>query len=260
MWVGLLAMSYRPPHPHAAPHPHPPNIEVERKYAFDADVPKLRAAALAINATELAHVAFCDAYYDTPDARLTTSDVWLRRRTTARETPSIDADADAAAAAVWELKLPLRDAERRGGERTVFRELIGEEAVAEALGRLLPRPLGATGAPLHERLASAGVAPFGSFSTARSKWRCGNCAIDADIASFGHAVLELEVMCDDEAAVPAAEREIERVAALLGARALPTGTGGKMEQFLRHHCHDVAERLIAAGVLQPEGELWPVRE
>jgi thiamine-triphosphatase len=62
-------------------------------------------------------------------------------------------------------------------------------------------------------------------------------------------------MCDDEAAVPAAEREIERVAALLGARALPTGTGGKMEQFLRRHCHGVAERLIAAGVLRPEGEL-----
>jgi hypothetical protein len=119
----------RAPHPHAAPPPPPPpptpTIEVERKYAFDADVPKLRAAALAINATELAHVAFCDAYYDTPDARLTTNDVWLRRRTTARETPPIDADADAdadaAAAAVWELKLPLRDAERRGGERTVFR-------------------------------------------------------------------------------------------------------------------------------------------
>ena len=62
---------------------------------------------------------------------------------------------------------------------------------------------------LHERLASVGIAPFGSFSTARSKWRCGDCAIDADIASFGHAVLELEVMCDDEASVPAAEREIE---------------------------------------------------
>ena len=46
-----------------------------------------------------------------------------------------------------------------------------------------------------------------------------------------------------------AEAEIERVAALLEARPLPKGTGGKLETYIRRFCPEVLTQLVDAGVL-----------
>ena len=83
----------------------------------------LEAAVAAEGGKELGTKTFTDIYYDTAGCSLTRRDMWLRCRDGA-----------------WELKLPVdEDARRSGGERTVFTEVEGEDAVAEALRGLLVR-------------------------------------------------------------------------------------------------------------------------
>ena len=210
-----------------------PLIEVEKKFAAPSDHAALEAAVVAEGGTHLGTKSFTDVYYDTAGCSLTRRDMWLRCRDGA-----------------WELKLPVEeDARRSGGERTVFTEVEGEEAVAKALQSLLP-VAEAPQTPLAELLASAQVSPFAEFSTSRSKWTMGSASIDADVASFGHAVMEIEVMCSSQAEVAAAEAEIARVADLLGAQPLSKGSGGKLETYIRRHCPSVLEQLVEAGVLR----------
>ena len=65
---------------------------------------------------------------------------------------------------------------------------------------------------LEDTLREAGLEPFAEFSTVRTKWKLGRTSIDADIASFGHAVMEIEVMCANPSEVAQAEEEIAGVA------------------------------------------------
>ena len=219
------------------------SIEVERKFSLPSPG-ALSERVLANGGTLVGEVRFTDSYWDTAGCALTRRDMWLRRRDEQ-----------------WELKLPIEeDARRSGGERTVFREIETAGAVGAALEALLPgwvwnrdEPVGSESeeaARLEARLRDATLEPFAMFTTTRSKLRVGACAVDADIADFGHSVLELEVMCASAADVPVAEAEISRVAALLGAEALGQ-SGGKLETYIRRHCPEVEAQLIAARVLQP---------
>lgn len=188
-------------------------IEVERKFESRGTADELRVAVEACGGRTVGEVRFSDAYWDTAECTLTRQDTWLRRRTTG---------ADSA----WELKIPLGpDAVRSGGERTVFREVVGADAVRAALTTELGLDAGPmSGADLAEWLArDARMAPFAEFETVRpsthirhghagrvrgtsprtcthharaqvrSKYALGQCALDADVASFGHSVLEIEV-------------------------------------------------------------------
>ena len=65
---------------------------------------------------------------------------------------------------------------------------------------------------MDELLAAAALEPFARFGTRRSRLSLGRCAIDADVATFGHSVVEVEVMCSQRSEVAAAEAEIARVA------------------------------------------------
>ena len=78
----------------------------------------------------------------------------------------------------------------------------------------------------------------------------GACSIDADIASFGHSVVEVEVMVETEAAVPAAEAEIARVASALQLTPMQQ-TGGKLETFIRRSAPAVLAALVDEGILKP---------
>lgn len=165
----------------------------------------------------------------------------------------------------WELKLPLDDdtsgVPRSGGERTVFREVEGTAQVARELAALLPgadpvvSAVSADGSTddskqLEALLLAVDAKPFAQFETVRSRYRLGRCAIDADIASFGHSVLEIEVMCCSRDEVPEAEAEIEQVATLVGVQPLGD-TGGKLETYIRRFCPAVLQKLVEAGVLPP---------
>ena len=100
-------------------------------------------------------------------------------------------------------------------------------------------------------MRAASVAPFAEFTTTRSKWTLGGCSLDADVASFGHAVMEIEAMVDNADEVTAAEAEIARVADLVGARPLESALGGKLETYIRRHCPVVLAALVEEGILQP---------
>ena len=217
----------------AAVEPNVAAIEVERKFQPE-DPDSLKRKVLENGGSVVGEKRFVDVYWDSAGCVLTRRDTWLRQRGDG-----------------WELKVPIGDpADRRGasgGERTVFREIEGAEAVAAALEPLLP--VKAEG-PLASLLTANELAPFAEFETVRARYTLGGCSLDADVASFGHAVLEIERMAESESEVSQAEAEIERVAALLGATPLG-GTGGKLETFIRTKRPDVLRQLVEAGVLKP---------
>uniref|UniRef100_A0A7S0LFR6 CYTH domain-containing protein n=1 Tax=Coccolithus braarudii TaxID=221442 RepID=A0A7S0LFR6_9EUKA len=137
---------------------------------------------------------------------------------------------------------------RSGGERTVFREVEGADAVAAELCLVLPTVRNAVVPSIDVLVQAERIHPFAEFSTVRSRFRLGRCAIDADVASFGHSVVELEVMCCNPTEVPEAEAAIERVATQLGMTPLGM-TGGKLETFIRQRCPAMLASLVEVGIL-----------
>jgi len=184
-------------------------VEVEEKFAVRLGREAMAAKVAALGGTERSVVAFRDEYFDTEALALTTRDTWLRRRDGA-----------------WELKVPHGARRASGGETTVFREVTDEREIVAEL-----RALGVVG---DGALPFAGLAVFADFETVRAKYDLGGVKIDVDEASYGHKVLELEVMTDGGAAELAAARAaIADAAAKLGCEPLPAGAGGKLETFLR---------------------------
>ena len=181
---------------------------------------------------------FTDTYFDTSGCLLTRQDVWLRQW-----------DGE------WELKVPAGGGAvtRSGGERTVFREVEGEDAVLDALLESQPSlaKVAKPGTTLPALLEAAGLTSFASFSTARACYKFSSTKIDADVASFGHAVLEIEVMVHDKSEIDQAEAEIQRVAELIGAQPMSKGAGGKLETYIRRYCPDVYASLVDAKILAP---------
>jgi len=210
-------------------------IEVEKKFA-PPDMDTLSERIASLGGTTIGEKSFTDVYYDTADCALTRRDMWLRCR-----------DDE------WELKLPVTaQARRSGGENTVFREVEGAAAVSESLRSLSLLP-GANAADseasISDILKTAAAMPIIEITTRRSKWQIESVAIDADCATYGHSVMELEVMVNVAEEVAAAEEEIARVAALLGAT--PLGNmGGKVETYIRRFCPSVCSQLIEAGILK----------
>lgn len=208
-------------------------IEVERKFETQ-NLDQLRERVLSQGGRVVGEVQFTDTYFDTDDCVLSRCDQWLRRRDTE-----------------WELKVPIEGvAARSGGERTVFTELCGEQAICAELGRLHPDRF--VGADLEAALTAAGCRSFANFSTTRSKFELGGCHIDADFATFGHSVVEIEVVVEDEKDVGRAEHEITHVAELLAAQPLIGKTGGKLETYIRRHAPQVLVHLVQAGILSAE--------
>ena len=240
----------------------PDQIEVERKYSAGAGVEAIARRVADLGGSEIGSVAFTDTYYDTPECALTANDVWLRRRDDR-----------------WEIKVPIPgDARRSGGERSVFREVEGAAGCLAELREVLPlrgpssaeRRKGRSendeeglrrfddregeDADDDEKLrrfaSSQSVAPFASFATTRARFSLDGAAIDVDSASFGHTVVEVEVLCGDAGEVPAAEALVRAVAEKLALEDVGA-TGGKLETYLRRNCPKHLETLVAKGILRP---------
>ena len=235
--------------------PAPDQIEVERKYSAGDGVEAIARRVADLGGSEIGSVVFTDTYYDTPTCALTANDVWLRRRDDR-----------------WELKVPIPgDARRSGGERSVFREVEGAAGCLDELGKVLGTETRAalrtgrseTGEArdddraekdgdenLRRFMAERTVVPFASFTTTRAKFFLDGAAIDVDSASFGHTVVEVEVLCGDAGEVPAAEALVRAVAAKLALTDVGA-TGGKLETYLRRNCPKHLETLVERGILQP---------
>ena len=233
-----------------------PAIEVERKFSSPGGLAGLRRAVEAAGGAAAGTAAFRDTYWDCKrTARLAAQDAWLRLRAP-RERP-----------AVWELKAPPAassssasvppDDRRSGGERGVFEETAGVAAVARALAArgmvhvLLPEDVGDCPAAFEAELRKEGLEPFAAFDTERAKFTLADgVAVDADFASFGHCVVELEKMVAEEGEVEAADALLRATGERLGLGALGA-TGGKLETYLRRHVPSHVEMLVAAGILDP---------
>ena len=210
-------------------------IEVEKKFEPPSDLAALGHRIAELGGTMVGEKAFTDTYYDTATCTLTRRDTWLRSRDGA-----------------WELKVPIdTDTGRSGGERTVFREVEGTAEVNAALHKHLVTELdGIQPHAIEETLNVAGVVPFAEFTTTRTKWSLDGASLDSDVASFGHAVMEIEVMVSEETEVAKAEALIANVAERIGVR--PLGAlGGKLETYIRRHAPAVLEALVAEGILRP---------
>ena len=192
-------------------------VEVEEKFAATIEPEALEKRVRELGGEVLRTVEFYDEYFDTADLTLTTRDTWLRRRDGA-----------------WELKVPA-EARRQatGGETTAFREIEDVPSIAAELASL-----GVEGFPDDTTLK-----PFAAFGTRRDKYSLNEVSVDVDAASYGHSIMELEVMTDGS------EGDIERARALIAAAAVDLGceklgdTGGKLETYLRRFCPKHAEAL-----------------
>ena len=219
------------------------DLEVERKFsAPPGGLSELERRVAAVGGRALGSATLSDVYWDTPDARLARRDVWLRARNSE-----------------WELKIPppgAGDDRRSGGERGVFLEVEGLEAVVASLREgdlvtLAGARAPTTSAAFEADLRAAGLEAFASFDTDRARFELPNgVRVDADLASFGHSVVELEQMVRSEGEVEEADARIRATATRLGLRPLD-GTGGKLETFIRLHRPAHLRALVAAGILPP---------
>ena len=166
-------------------------VEVEEKFAATIEPEALEKRVRELGGEVLRTVEFYDEYFDTEELTLTTRDTWLRRRDGA-----------------WELKVPA-EARRQatGGETTAFREIEDVPSIAAELASL-----GVEGFPDDTTLK-----PFAAFGTRRDKYSLNEVSVDVDAASYGHSIMELEVMTDGS------EGDIERARALIAADAPDEG-------------------------------------
>lgn len=211
-------------------------VEVEHKFSPPARDADLGAAVVRAGGSALVAKTFTDTYFDTASSALARKDVWLRRREGA-----------------WEIKLPAGDG-RSGGERTAFEEVEGEEQVRAALQDAFPGVLPDGAGSLDDAVEAGALVSFAEFTTTRRRWRVptdlGDLAVDADEASFGHGVVELELLVADKADVAAAEARVATVAAQLELQ--PCGaSGGKLEVYIRRHAPATLAALVDAGILAP---------
>ena len=185
-------------------------VEVEEKFAASIEPEALEKRVRELGGEVLRTVEFYDEYFDTEELTLTTRDTWLRRRDGA-----------------WELKVPAESRRKAtGGETTAFREIEDVSSIAAELASL-----GVAGFP-----DATSLKPFAAFGTRRDKYTLNEVSVDVDAASYGHSIMELEVMTDGS------ESDIERARGLIAAAAVDLGceklgdTGGKLETYLRRFC------------------------
>lgn len=216
-----------PPRPRrsqsARARPHTPGtmrdmIEVERKFKL---TPQALAALAALSPVR--ETRFRDVYY-APE--LAETDRWLRRRD-----------------GVWELKVPVGAGGSAAAATTVYREVVGAEAVWAELGRVEER--------------EAGLVPYASLTTRRSaldcRWRGSDVTVVVDrctspCGGFSHGVGEIETLVADEADVARAMRVVEEVALHYGLEIDAAGFG-KLPRFLQENKPELYDRLICLGVI-----------
>ncbi|KAM4809370.1 thiamine-triphosphatase [Rhinophrynus dorsalis] len=204
-------------------------IEVERKFVPG---PHVEDQLHKLGAELQKDLVFRDSYYDSPDCQLTLRDFWLRRRDDK-----------------WELKYPPEHSTRGlCGASTQYLELDCETDITHRVSELL-------GVPCPLNLESLGLKEFASFITSRRRFQMptkGDCSrrvvVDLDIADYGFAVGEVEVLVETQEEVPSALHEVEEICKQLGVLS-ESPVPGKMSTFLQRYRPDHYRQLLEAHVL-----------
>ncbi|XP_039982627.1 thiamine-triphosphatase isoform X1 [Xiphias gladius] len=221
------------------------NVEVERKFLFNADTLKTLEE---IKAVYVGQRQFHDQYFDTPKFDLTLRDMWLRKRK-----------------GCWELKCPTAEAsrtKRMSGEQskaaalcTRYKEITSlpeiQLRVTEVIKDVCEDQETETGSSDQDEswLSKMNLVCFAEFTTVRRSFTLEEegVQIDLDQADFGYHVGEVEVVVP-EGNVQAALEKIETTARKLGL----TGdqrVEGKMNVYLKRNHPEHYAKLLSVHIL-----------
>ncbi|NGX39231.1 MAG: hypothetical protein KR126chlam1_00554 [Chlamydiae bacterium] len=163
-------------------------IEVEKKVSLEEeDLSKIEQMGTYLGASIIT-----DTYFDTPDFRYTTSDIWLRERE-----------------ARYELKVGVRGL---SGTFDRYEEVVEERPILQKLG--LDREK-----DLSQALPKAQIFPYASFQTIRRKYQIDAFTLDLDLAYFDdfiYRIAEVELMVSSESKIPQAEESLEEFLKYIG--------------------------------------------
>ncbi|NGX47428.1 MAG: hypothetical protein K1000chlam3_00801 [Chlamydiae bacterium] len=155
-------------------------IEVERKvHLRETDLKTIERLG-----TFLGSRILTDTYFDTPDFRYTTSDIWLRERE-----------------CKFELKIGLRGVK---GKVDCYEKVTDEKEILEKLGLEKEKELS-------KALSKAKIFPYATFQTVRRKYQIEEFSIDLDLAYFDdfiYRIAEIELVVNTESKVPQAEESL----------------------------------------------------
>lgn len=201
-------------------------IEIEKKFLLTAT----QQHDLLEGAREIEKKTVEDSYFDTVDYRLTTNDLWLRKRD-----------------GIYELKAPLKTASGSSATNR-YHEITDIDVIAAELGITLD------GNDLEASLARAGVTVFLTYHTNRESYEKQGFHIDIDAAEypgsdFRYALAEIELLVDDESQADAAEDKIIEFAQSFG---LVTDQVilGKVVVYLQHERPEHYDALVRSGILK----------
>lgn len=155
-------------------------FEVEKKVALkEADLKTIEKLG-----TFLGSRILTDTYYDTPDFRYTTNDIWLRERE-----------------CKFELKVGVKGFQ---GGIDRYEEITREEEIIKKLGLEKEKDLAKT-------LSKEKIFPYATFQTVRRKYQIEQFTLDLDLAYFDdfiYRIAEIELVVNSESKIPFAEESI----------------------------------------------------
>lgn len=196
-------------------------IEIEKKVILsEKDLQKIEQRATFLHSR-----LFSDTYYDTPDYRYTTNDIWLRERE-----------------CQFELKIGIKNFQNQIDR---YEELTSPKDILTALG-LEPHP------SLPLALEKAHIFPYASFQTVRRKYKIEPFTLDLDLAYFDdfiYRIAEIELIVHRENQMEEAEAAIESFIQEMGLNPIMP-VRAKLIEFLSQKNPTHYRALQASGIVE----------
>jgi thiamine-triphosphatase len=198
-------------------------IEVEKKFRLT----KEQRESIIKDAKFISERTFTDVYYDTPDYKLTTKDIWLRQRD-----------------GKFEIKISLKP-DHRGRLADQYEEIEDENIIREKIG------LEKDGS-LCDALSDNGYNQFLVCTTTRCKYSKPPFTIDMDLVTykdddFTYTLAEIECMVSNQSDVPEAIQNIQSFAQSHGCEL--ELIRGKGVEYLFRKKPEHYQALVKAGVI-----------
>lgn len=197
-------------------------IEVERKVALNEE----QLLRIETNAAFLEKATLTDTYFDSPDFRLSTNDIWLRERN-----------------CQFELKVGVK------GIRGKVDRYLEVQTEMEILAQL-----GLEGhKEFSQALKEASFSPYATFQTIRRKYRWEKFTLDLDLTyfeDFVYRIAEIELMVPQEEQIPQAEKEINEFMQQFGLSPEQPARA-KLIEYLFQKSPNHYQALVNAGVVVP---------
>ncbi|NGX38177.1 MAG: hypothetical protein K1000chlam2_01349 [Chlamydiae bacterium] len=195
-------------------------IEVEKKVSLrESDLKTIERLG-----TFLGSRIVTDTYFDTPDFRYTTSDIWLRERE-----------------CKFELKVGVS---RIKGGIDRYEEITNEAKIIKKLGLEKEKDLA-------KALGKAKIFPYATFQTVRRKYQIEEFTIDLDLAYFDdfiYRIAEVELMVSSESKIQEAENAITGFIQRLGID-YSRPIKAKLIEFLSQKNPTHYQALVASGIV-----------